>query len=328
MSTQPDQLSQLIADGGEFGLVAFPGETEFRCFPNANRKATMEIVPWLGTYANRIVIGADNSALPPAEPICTKSTTYVSYIRAVEAIVAQCHNRHNKTVYSRVICGQISNNNSWNKIARQLFESHPATLRFAFSAKATGAWLGATPELLLDLDKATGQLRTMAFAGTRQSGSNEPWDDKNITENRFVINYIAAQLQQLGIEATIAPLTTVTYGNVEHLCANITAQADANRLPDIIDALNPTPALCGYPKADAVANIATFEQHQRGCYGGIIGIDTPERYRAFVNLRSLRFDGTRYCIYGGGGITEQSIPADEYAETTAKTQLLSTLCQQ
>ena len=39
----------------------------------------------------------------------------------------------------------------------------------------------------------------------------------------------------------------------------------------------------------------------------------------------MQFDTSRYSIYGGGGITPQSVPDEEWAETEAKTTFLQQL---
>ncbi len=117
----------------------------------------------------------------------------------------------------------------------------------------------------------------------------------------------------------------VGYGAIEHLCAHISCQAPAAMLPQIIDALNPTPALCGYPLGDAVSDIALYERHRRHLYGGYIAVRDSKGYHAYVNLRCVHFDSRRFCIYGGGGIVTASVPAEEYAETEAKTSFLRQL---
>ena len=42
----------------------------------------------------------------------------------------------------------------------------------------------------------------------------------------------------------------------------------------------------------------------------------------FVNLRSMRVEPRRVCIYAGGGITIDSVAADEWDETERKASTL------
>lgn len=210
-------------------------------------------------------------------------------------------------------------------MACDFFASYPQTFRHIYFTPSTGCWIGATPEVLLDFDKTTGRFATMAFAGTRRRGTATSWDKKNIGENRFVIDYIAEQLHAEGIDVETSPLTSVAFGDIEHLCCHITGQTSPEKLAVMIDAINPTPALCGYPKEDAVSDIRSVEQHQRNCYGGFVAIDDGRRYRAFVNLRCMQIIGDRFCIYAGGGIVADSDAFAELQETEAKSSRLQYL---
>ncbi len=320
-------LGLALESGEEFGMAMFPGEETPRWLnETSDSELTMEVSPWLTPYAQRIVIGNSKrySLQHPAIEIPSVSTSHEEYIRGVSHVIDSCKGRNGKTVYSRVVCGEISQN-KLPVVASRLFESHPDTLRFIYYTPATGVWLGATPELLLDFDKNSGTFHTMAFAGTRPKKKFVEWDGKNIRENRFVIEYITDRLKALGVTTEVAALETVAYGEIEHLCANISGQASTDDLEKIIDAINPTPALCGFPKNEAICDILHNELHERGCYGGFIGFSTPSRYVAFVNLRCMQFRDGKFCIFGGGGITAESDPETEYLETDAKTALLRKL---
>lgn len=321
------QIDQAISSGSTFGLVFFPGETTPVWFDSKTSSDTMvmEIAPWLAPFSKRLVIGRQETGSNiPIMEIPEQSTSRAAYIEGVNRVIASCTLRDGKTVYSRIICGRFEKATP-RSVAQSLFAAHPQSLRFIYFTPQTGGWLGATPEVLLDFDKATGKFSTMALAGTRRRGTHNPWDTKNLRENRFVIDYITDSLAALGITVRHSPLETLAYGEIEHLCSHISGYSTPERIPEIIDALNPTPALCGYPKNAAIADISHYENHPRGCYGGVIGFSSPNSYRAFVNLRCMQFDQRRYCIYGGGGIVPQSLPDEEFAETEAKTAFIESL---
>lgn len=336
-STLSSNLDKELETASAFGMVMFPGEERPVWFGSHYSNAvdmTLEIIPWLGKYADRIVIGGSDCAKSSScnlHPL-PSATSKDQYMEGVTSVIEKCKARHGKTVYSRVVEGymRVPGDSdlsllSAGEIAVELFRKHPETLRFVFHTPETGSWLGATPELLVHIDKKTGAFSTMAFAGTRRKGENSPWDRKNIEENRFVADYIVAALQRLGIAPEVSLTRTVAYGNIEHLCVDITGMCGELSVAEIIDTLNPTPALCGWPKVDAINDISRFEQHNRGCYGGVIGISSPVSYTAYVNLRSMRFENGRCAIFGGGGITPLSDAASEFAETEAKTALLRSL---
>lgn len=289
---------------------------------------SLEIAPWLGRFDERMTIG-DGRCRDDAEmTVETRSTTREEYLAGVRKVIDSCRARDGKTVYSRVMCDGFDADNAprWGEIADELFGKFPQTFRYILYTPATQGWMGATPETLADYSNDTCTLHTVALAGTRpKQPQGVCWDEKNLRENSFVSDYITRHLEALGLEPHTGELHNVGYGNIEHLCAAISCRASAPQLGRIIDSLNPTPALCGYPLNEAIADIERHERHRRGLYGGFIAIKDGHGYHAFVNLRCVHFSDTHYCVYGGGGITASSDPADEYAETEAKTAFLRQL---
>ncbi len=292
-----------------------------------DKQYSFEISPWLGRFNDRGIIG--KKKIQEVMLVQRQSTSKDEYLEAVGNVIKSCSERYGKTVYSRIICSDLIENpmERWGELANVFFEQFPLTFRYVFYTPETKGWMGATPELLLDFDKTTGEFHTVAFAGTRKSGSSESWDAKNVHENRIVLDYIIAELKNMGIDATASDLFTINYGAIEHLCSHITGSTRVASLPEIIDAINPTPALCGFPKLSAIDDIRRYERHDRYCYGGFIAVNEPNRYRAFVNLRCLHFDEVGYSIYGGGGIMPESNPYSEFEETEAKTSLLCGLLE-
>ena len=292
---------------------------------------SFEIIPWLGKYNNRCVFTHNKiinpSVLGSTDHIPTESTSLQAYYNATDAAITRCKERNGKTVISRVICGKFNEcKPTIGNITERLFKKYPNTFRYIYYTPATGGWLAATPETLADIDMDANQVSTMAFAGTRRAGTLSQWDNKNRKENTFVVDYIVNRLQSLGLRAEVSDGENVLFGEIEHLCRRITAKISADvSVENIIDALNPTPALCGVPIEDAIHDIASLEAHPRGCYGGVVALSTNRRYRAFVNLRCMQFSCRSYCIYGGGGITPDSDTETEYLETEAKTSFLQSL---
>lgn len=303
--------------------------------------AIFEIGPWLSPYSRRISIMGNLTAeelirreIPPlktSDEFIPSATIYEEeYISTVRQIIKNCRLRDGKTVYSRVIAG-CNPTLDIPMAAKQLFDIFPDTFGFLYYTPQTGCWLGATPETLLSYDSRSGTARTMAYAGTRQFAGDTPWDAKNLEENLFVTDHIVNRFKDTGITANVSAPYSSPYGNLQHLRRDITAKLP----PDtdfslLLDAINPTPALCGTPTDDAIADISRFERHDRRCYGGFVAIHHPDKsFNSFVNLRSARvsLDGSgRFEIIVGGGIISSSNPASEWAETEAKaSRLLSIL---
>lgn len=253
----------------------------------------------------------------PALPAATRREDYEA---AVSSVIEKLKARGGKTVISRTICGRIPGID-WVEFAHLYFKELPMTYRFIYFTPRTGAWIVATPELLFSYNKATKTSHTVALAGTRMCAGDTPWDEKNRTEQKIVSDYVERSLTACGLKPEITGPGNSVFGEIEHLCSSFdmfNQPIDSSRCFDIADRLNPTPAVAGYPVDKALAEIAEAERHDRGCYGGYIGIEDGDSFTAVVNLRCLQFKGYDYCLYAGGGIMPDSDVQREWLETEAK----------
>jgi isochorismate synthase EntC len=88
---------------------------------------------------------------------------------------------------------------------------------------------------------------------------------------------------------------------------------------ELVSALHPTPAVSGWPCAEATAWIEAHEGFDRGRYGGTVGwVDGAGNGTWAVAIRGAEVDGTRARVVAGNGIVADSDPATELAETEAK----------
>lgn len=297
----------------------------------ARLSACFKIYPWLSkngyVIADRLSdedvvergAGAEfEDVTDPAAAPLVSSTPRDLYIKRVSELVDRLKKRGGKTVYSRIRCGRFKSDKSWLKAIKQLFENPSPNLSAVYFHPVVGAWVTATPEVLLDVDTDTGRFETMSLAGTRPATDRDAeWSSKNVEEQAIVTRYISGVLNSLSLDHTLAGPETVDAGPVQHLRTVISGYGAAD--PDAIASLlSPTPALGGYPVTESLRDIRELESHQRRCYGGYVAIVSPGSYRAYVNLRCAQFDADSYCLYAGGGITPHSTPADEWDETEAK----------
>lgn len=247
-----------------------------------------------------------------------RSTTREVYDKGIRRIIDSLA-ADEKTVFSRVITltGHIDAEASF----KSLCDAYPDAFVFCVSTPDTGTWLGATPEILLQGD-GSGKFHTMALAGTRKRGTEEPWDEKNIVEHRIVADYIADILDRHYLEYEASDVTTRPAGPIEHLCREFLISglrpADRESFKEFIADLYPTPALCGFPKEKAMRMILDTEQHARGLYGGFCGPLDGYGTNLNVVLRSVRFHPDRMAMFAGGGITAASKPDEEWLETERK----------
>jgi salicylate biosynthesis isochorismate synthase len=136
-------------------------------------------------------------------------------------------------------------------------------------ARAGATFVGASPERLVRL--AGGALETVALAGTAARGGTPAADRalarallasaKERLEHDLVVDDVRTRLAPL-CSAVSAPerpgiLTTET---VQHLRTPVTARLRPGRgLLDVVAALHPTPAICGAPRAAALAALRARE---------------------------------------------------------------------
>lgn len=216
-------------------------------------------------------------------------------------------------------------------VAKDYFSLTDTTFRYLCYTPETGIWLGSTPELLLESDSRSREVRTMALAGTRRSDDDTPWDDKNIYEQSLVTDFIAETLKAEGLDVTVDELSERRFVNIKHLCTEITARGDMD-IVSLMQRLSPTPAVAGYPRDEALEEISRYETHRRNCYGGYVGVRIRGDYHAYVNLRCCfmapavleeEWVGWLCNLYAGGGLVAGSVEEDEWNETIAKTEALS-----
>ncbi len=307
-ASKPSRLTNLSFSQNGFVYNLFGSRNDFPLFIPAD----------VSPYDIEDVAGVFSCEVAP----WSRSTEYEEYCRRVGGLIETLRQTRGKTVISRAISESVSRVD-WIGVCHELFSLFTDTYRFIYYTPQTGAWLGATPELLLDYDSSCCEVKTMSLAGTRPAGAKQPWDAKNIREHDFVTNYIISRFNSAGVTSIVSEAKTLGYGLVEHLCHRISAD---NVQPDavlpLLASLSPTPALAGFPLEDALRQIAEVEGYPRICYGGYVGDVSDSRLHCYVNLRSVHFSPDCYCLFTGGGITSDSIPDQEWRETEAKSRRL------
>jgi isochorismate synthase EntC len=92
---------------------------------------------------------------------------------------------------------------------------------------------------------------------------------------------------------------------------------------ELVDALHPTPAVCGRPRDAALAVIAELEGLDRGRYAGAVGwVDAAGNGQWAVGIRGADIRGNVARLVGGNGIVGDSDPPTELIETRAKLQAM------
>ncbi len=215
------------------------------------------------------------------------------------------------------------------RLLNGLRQRFPSCYAFSFANGRGQSFIGASPERLVRVSQ--GVLETEALAGSIRRGAGASEDaalaaalqrsDKDLREQRLVIDAITGRLEQLGLKPEFPSTPGIRrLANVQHLHTPIRAVLpESVRLLDALAALHPTPAVGGTPRAAALARIPELEGFSRGLYAGALGwLNARGGGEFFVGLRSALIDGSRARLYAGAGIVAGSSPENEFAETELK----------
>ena len=214
------------------------------------------------------------------------------------------------------------------ELVDHLREAYPQCHVFVWQV-GDAAFIGATPELLLS--KANGAVRVNPLAGTARRGEGDADDRavgealmhsaKDRHEHALVVDDIAARLEPL-VESLHIPAqpSLRRMATVQHLSTEIVGTVDSAMHPlQLVDALHPTPAVGGTPRAAALAFLDKIEGIDRGWYTGGIGWLTSDGAATFaIPLRCALINGRTSHLYAGAGIVAESRPEAELEETRLK----------
>lgn len=215
----------------------------------------------------------------------------------------------------------------------RLRQRYPDCHIFSLGQGDGTTFMGASPERLLSLIQ--GQLITDALAGSAPRGTNPHQDNrlaqelcsnpKEQGEHRLVVDFLARQLQAVGLQPQYQPWPRVRrLSNIQHLHTPMRARVPRHVHPlDIVEALHPTPAVAGVPTREACDQILRFEDFDRGLYAAPLGwVGTNGDSEFVVGIRSALVAKTWVRLYAGAGIVAGSDPSREWAEIKLKLRAL------
>jgi isochorismate synthase len=236
-------------------------------------------------------------------------------------------NKFEKAVISRIKVVERKYRSKLTEIFQLLINSYSNAFVYLFNVDGQ-VWIGATPEPLICSNK--NELETVSLAGTREFNADNlnlhNWSKKERVEQELVTLFIENILASFNINYLNkkGPYTKKA-GNLIHLRTDFTLDFHKinGQLGELIRELHPTSAVCGYPKKESMEFIINIEKHNRRFYSGFLGpINMDERILLFVNLRCMQVMDERLVLHVGAGITYDSVPEDEWAETEIKADTL------
>lgn len=252
--------------------------------------------------------------------VSDSSTEKDNHIKIVERAVNAIHNKQfEKVVISRKEQIQIENF-ELKKTFYLLLNTYPTAMVYCWFHPKYGLWMGATPELLCNIEN--NYFKTMALAGTQVAENKEDvcWSEKEKTEQQLVTDYIVDVLKSEINNVEVSDPETVKAGKLWHIRTRLSGVvSDSQKIKSVLKKLHPTPAVCGMPKDKAKIFIVENEAYDREFYTGYLGpVSENQQLDLYVNLRCMKIEEKTISIFVGGGITKDSIPLNEWQETVAK----------
>lgn len=216
-------------------------------------------------------------------------------------------------------------------VLRRLKATFATSYRFSIDGL-----IGASPELLVAVEGDI--VSAHPLAGTTPTTGDPDTDarlaaelqasPKNQIEHRAAIEMVRDTLLPYCSYLDWAPEPSIVkVANVQHLGSQAEGRLSkpTPTVVELVRALQPTPAVGGYPRQAAIELILEVEGFERGRYGGAVGwVDGHGNGRWAVTLRCAELTEDRHSarLVAGGGIVADSEPVSELAETQAKFQAM------
>lgn len=255
----------------------------------------------------------------PRQQLVPTILNEVDYLNLAESYI----NRMQGGDLDKVILSRIQQENFEGnpvELFQKLCNNFPNAFVYLIESKQVGTWIGASPEILLDVEE--GRAKIMSLAGTKKIDDNSTWGEKEIVEQGIVTQFLRKEIQAFaGSSIDESEVFERFAGPVKHLCSDLEFNLLGSPI-DFITRIHPTPAVCGQPRDAALKLIQESEPHERLFYAGIIGELNRERTRMYVNLRCAQIIEDKIYLYVGGGLTKDSSITDEWNETLNKAETI------
>jgi menaquinone-specific isochorismate synthase len=253
----------------------------------------------------------------------------VTWEDAVEqALAAISGGRFSKVVLARTLDVTTAEPIDPVDVVHHLWRQNPGTHVFLFEPRPGRPFLGAAPETVATLRR--GDFHATAVAGSIARGDSEAESralaarllasEKDREEHRIAREDMVARLRPLA-EQVIADDEphVLTLARIQHLESGIRARVHGHTVLELLEALHPTPAVCGYPRDAALDFLRGEEPFDRGWYAGPVGFFDEDGNGAFAPaLRSAVAHGRTWRLFAGAGIVAGSRPDLEWEETGIK----------
>lgn len=323
----PDSATYTVVKGETRCLRGLPDLTAFSGFIMAPFR--------IGGQLPVVVIEADNVVEKPLpkQPEWSKPKIVEKRIHQIyRSNFYSLHSLLDDGTLDKVVLARRSDIklSQWHGTPYQLFQracqKYPRQTTVMVCTESHGVWLMSTPELLLARNEE--RWATMALAGTLYADGDVHWTQKNVREQQFVEEYIEEVIAPFASDIKKTEPYSVGAGKLFHLRTDFSFHLRPGANPArLVEALHPTPAVCGLPKDTAMMAISQHESIDRRYYSGFCGPwNIGGMSRLYVSLRCMELrDEKNVSLYAGGGLLKESTELSEWRETEAKMQTMRSI---
>jgi menaquinone-specific isochorismate synthase len=214
-------------------------------------------------------------------------------------------------------------------VLERLWSANRTAHVFYFEPRPERVLLGAAPETIATLRRGVFHATAVAGSTGRGATPQEQGDlaaglmasDKDRAEHRISLDDMVSRLGRLAddVRAELVP-HVLALPAIQHLETAIRARVgEGTTVLDLVEALHPTPAVCGEPREQALETLAFEEPFERGWYSGPVGwFDVDGNGMFAPALRSAVLHDEAWRLYAGAGIVAGSRPEAEWTETGIK----------
>lgn len=199
---------------------------------------------------------------------------------------------------------------------------------FLFEPRPGHCLVGAAPETVVTL--RDGSFHATAVAGSIGRGDSDAETDrlartllgsgKDLREHAIALEDMVERLRPLAssVRAEKGP-HVLRLAGIQHLETRIEGRVPEATALEVLEALHPTPAVCGLPRDEALRILRSEEPFERGWYAGPVGFFDGDGDGVFAPaLRSAVSRGSTWRLFAGAGIVAGSDPGSEWEETGIK----------
>lgn len=279
-----------------------------------------------GLYLRGAEAAAEPKTVPTTRHESERDAWNAAVADALEAIEA---GEVSKVVLARTLDVITETRLDPVEVVEHLWKENRGAHVFLFEPVDGCPMVGAAPETVATVRRR--EFHATAVAGTVARGETPEEQEilarrllaseKDGAEHRIALDDMVARLKPMaeGVEAQPQP-HVLTLARIQHLETEIraTLPEGASVLP-VLEALHPTPAVCGLPRDAALEFLAREEPFERGWYAGPVGWFDVEGNGVFAPaLRCAVALDRQWRLFAGAGIVAGSDPALEWEETRIK----------